>query len=98
MEKFDKLVKGFEEAFKYYRGWIFGYEYPGFFAYHQMGGDLTVYFTPDWNTAGKVAIQVSNDETGVVVESREVKYRGEIESYLLFKLVVRPILEQYMSW
>lgn len=101
----DKLVKAFEDMYKYYHGWHFGYEYPGYFAYHQMGGDLSVFFTPDWNQKGKVSVQIQNAEGEEVLGGAEVPYQAPArngvpyetaEAYTLFR-IVKPYLDKYMS-
>lgn len=100
----DDLVKMFEDMYKYYKGWVFAYEYPGFFAYHQMGGELSVFFTPDWNEKGKVPIQINRGDDSLQVD--EVTYEppqrnGEpyegAEAFHLFK-IVRPYLEKLGTW
>lgn len=101
----QKLVRVFEEMYKYYKGWHFAYEYPEFFVYHQMGGDLSIFFTPDWNERGKVSIQIHNSE-GQVIGSQEEPYSHparngapyeQVEAYSLFK-IVRPYLEMHNNW
>ena len=101
----EKLVQAFEEMYKYYHGWHFAYEHPGFFVYHQMGGDLSVFFTPDWNQRGRVSVQIHNIH-GEVISSEEVPYSPperngipyeKAEAYTLFRLV-RPYLEANKDW
>lgn len=101
----QKLVKVLEDMYKYYHGWHFEYVYPGYFAYHQMGGDLSVYFTPDWNHEGKVSIQVHNSE-GEWISGEEVSYvapeqngtsNGKVGAYKLFR-IVKPFLDANMNF
>lgn len=101
----QELVVVFESMYKYYKGWVFAYEHPGFFVYHQMGGDLSVSFTPDWNERGKVPIQINNID-GQAEQVDEVPYEHpehngvpyeQIEAYSLFK-IVRPHLERLGAW
>ena len=104
-KEIDKLVQAFEEMYKYYKGWVFAYEHPGFFIYHQMGGDLSISFTPDWNEDGQVPIQVNNIN-GEAEQLAEVPYEaperngisyGKAEAYTLFR-IVRPYLERFGTW
>lgn len=99
-----KVVKVLEDMYKYYHGWHFDYVYPGYFAYHQMGGDLSVYFTPDFNEDGKVSIQIHNSE-GEVISSEEVPYvvpeqngdpNAKAGAYTLFR-IVKPFLDANMN-
>jgi hypothetical protein len=101
----EELVQVFEQMYKYYHGWHFAYEHPGFFVYHQMGGDLSVFFTPDWNERGKVSIQIQ-DNQGEVIRSEEAPYsppaRNGVpyemaEAYTLFR-IVRPYLDANKDW
>lgn len=101
----EDLVESFERAYKYYKGWLFEYIYPGFFVYHQMGGPLSVFFTPDWSRRGEVDIQVQSEE-GQLVEGEGVPYvhpetngvpYGQAEAFALFR-IVRPWLEKHGSW
>jgi hypothetical protein len=101
----EDLLKVFQETYKYYRGWAFEYVYPGYFAYHQMGGELSVYFTPDWNKLGHAAIQISNLQ-GEVFLSKDVSYNPperngkpyeKVLAWVLFR-TVRPFLEEHMDW
>lgn len=95
----------FEGMYKYYKGWVFAWEHPGVFVYYQMGGDLSVYFTPDFDDEGVVPIQV-NDNEGHVLKDENVPYEHPthngaphqiIEAYHLFK-IVRPHLERLGAW
>lgn len=101
----DDTVKVFENAYKYYKGWLFEYQYPGFFVYHQMGGDLSVYFTPDWNEKGRVDIQVTSVD-GENIEVHNLPYEHparngvpyvQAEAYHLFR-IVKPWLEKFSEW
>jgi len=101
----QKLVKAFEDMYKYYHGWHYAYEYPGYFAYYQMGGDLSVYFTPDWNKKGSVSIQVNNAE-GEQIQGAEVPYVAPESNgaalplenaYALFR-IVKPFLDANMNF
>lgn len=93
----DKGITIFEESYKYYKGWVFEWMHPGVFAYHQMGGSLSVFFTPNHSKRGLIDIQVSNNDHGQVVDGEDVSYKGELEPYQLFE-IVRPWLEKHGSW
>lgn len=96
------LIRVFESMYKYYKGWVFAYEHPGFFVYHQMGGPLDVAFTPDHDELGSVSIQVITADAEVK-ESQSVRYvypqnaTGEMFAPWLFA-AVRPYLEKYDTW
>jgi hypothetical protein len=101
----QELVVVFESMYKYYKGWVFSYEHPGVFVYFQMGGDLGVYFTPDFDKNGVVPIQVTNND-GETLKVEDVSYEHpehngvpyeQIEAYSLFK-IVRPHLERLGAW
>lgn len=48
-----------------YQGWRFTYEYPGFFCYHHAALPFSVFFTPDWEAAEQLPVEVqdSNGQT-----------------------------------
>jgi len=101
----QELVVVFESMYKYYKGWVFAYEHPGVFVYYQMGGDFSVYFTPDFDKEGVVPIQV-NDNEGHTLKEEDVPYQHpehngvpyeQIEAYSLFK-IIRPHLERLGAW
>lgn len=92
----EVLIQAFEDMYKYYHGWHFGYEYPRDLFYHQMGGDLSVAFTPDFNEPGEVSIQVRNN-SGQTLEEKAVLYRPPIDAYDLFR-IVRPFLDANSKW
>lgn len=93
----QELVLVFQSMYKYYHGWVFDYEYPGFFVYYQMGGDISVYFTPDFNHRGKVSIQIKGSD-GDTLQAEEVPYHApthngvpyeQAEAFELFRIVKR---------
>jgi hypothetical protein len=104
MEKkvFEELVEMFQNEYKYYKGWSFAFEHPGVFTYHQMGGPLSIAFTPEFDKAGVVPIQVMHED-GSEIESGSIRYmhpenvEQDIGAWRLFKLV-RPYLEKYGKW
>jgi hypothetical protein len=101
-KQFEGLVKVFESHYKYYKGWAFAFEYPGIFAYHQMGGPLTVYFTPDFDGPGVIPIQVSTEDDQLV-DSKDVRYAHpenmsqDLYADQLFR-IIRPFLEKFDTW
>lgn len=89
-----ELVEKLERHYKYYKGWVFEYEYPGYFVYHRMGGGLDVWFTPDNETRGFVDISVQRDDGSQPIEGREVPYGDEFGAFELFK-IVQPYLDKH---
>lgn len=85
------LLKTFEEAYKYYRGYVFEYEHPGYFVYHQLGSDLSVYFTPDFNEPGQVPVEVHMGDK--VIADGGVVYTYPLTAASLFRAVV-PYLDE----
>lgn len=45
-----------------YRGWRFTYEYPGYFCYSHAEVPYRIFFTPDWEGAETLPIEVQDDE------------------------------------
>lgn len=93
--KIKHLAEILEQEYKYYRGWHFSHEYPGYLVYHKMGGGQGVYFTPDHDQEGAVSIQVSSDD-GETLETDIVPYDTEraLAPGELFA-IVRPFLDKY---
>lgn len=97
--EFYELRDTFESMYKYYKGWVYEFAHPGVFVYHQMGGPLSIYFTPDHDEPGVVSIQQQNNE-GETIDSKSVRYgdgKEAIEPYRLFE-IVRPWLERFNTW
>jgi hypothetical protein len=101
----EELVQVFEQMYKYYHGWHFAYEHPGFFVYPPDGRGPQRLLHPDWNERGKVSIQIQ-DNQGEVIRSEEVPYsppaRNGVpyemaEAYTLFR-IVRPYLDANKDW
>lgn len=90
----SKLVEVFKRAYQYYRGWGFSFEHPGIFTYYQLGGDLTVCFTPDWNDEGLVDVQVQTSE-GDCLDNQggEHTFTTNRTAPALFK-IVKPYLDR----
>ena len=57
----DLLVADLEELAPY-DGWQFSYEYPGFFCYSRPDLPFNVFFTPDWQEAETLPVEVQDDE------------------------------------
>lgn len=89
-KEFRQLVQDFGGKLRDYNGWVFDYEYPGYLVYHQGGGDLDVYFTPDWDEKGSVSIQINKD--GDEVYSEGISYVAPLKPSALFR-IVRPYLD-----
>lgn len=49
----------FQRGYQYYNGWGFELSHNGVFSYYQMGGDFSVYFTPDFNDRGVVDVHLA---------------------------------------
>lgn len=88
-----ELAGDFEKAYQYYKGWGFEFEHPGVFCYYQLGGDIRVYFTPDWSDKGKVDVQVNNGngETFAHIGKRHA-FTDLNAPYKLFA-IVKPYLD-----
>ncbi len=100
----EDLVQVFEKHYKYYKGWVFEYEHPGYFVYHQMGGSISVAFTPEHDEENTVSLQVQDGE-GRDIASETVPFNPvrhdilstKIDPFHLFTLV-RPLLEEHGTW
>jgi hypothetical protein len=89
-----ELAATFERAYQYYNGWGFAYEYPGVFTYYQLGGDLTLYFTPDWGDKGKVGVQVQTVEgDDFDAEGGDHDFKTDRSAPALFR-IVKPYLDR----
>ena len=90
----DVLVAELEELAPY-DGWRFSYEYPGFFCYSRADLPFNVFFTPDWQEAETLPIEVQDDEGYHHAEhSTTVPLpRGGRTGQKLFDLV-RPTLDK----
>jgi hypothetical protein len=53
----DRLVSEMA-ALPPYHGWTFTYEYPGYFCYSHSDLPHSVFFTPDWERAETLDVQV----------------------------------------
>jgi hypothetical protein len=86
------LVKPFERAHPFYKGWAFDFQYPGFFVYRHPTDDVSIFFTPDWSKKGEVDVQVnSNDEP---IETETFPFVRNRTAQRLFE-IVRPFLDKY---
>ena len=89
-EEAQRLVTEMERDHAKYRGWLFAYEYPGFFVYYK--GAFAVFFTPDWSGQGVVDIQVNvNDDPDDRFPGADVPFEPRT-SERLFE-IVRPFLD-----
>jgi predicted RNA-binding Zn-ribbon protein involved in translation (DUF1610 family) len=87
-----------ENAYQYYMGWGFEFEHHGAFCYYQLGGDLRVYFTPDFNGPGTVEVQVC-DHTGESLlgdDSDNFDFKADRIAPVLFK-IVKPYLDRLIG-
>jgi hypothetical protein len=92
-----KLSDEIERSYKYYHGWHFFTEYQGLFVYAQMGGDIAVYCTPDYDGEGALAIQVTRPGDGAVVESASIPYTSEVMTAWEFFRLVKPYLDKHAA-
>src|SRR3990170_5815355 len=90
-----KLSGEIEQSYKYYHGWHFFLEYQDMFVYAQMGGDVAVYCTPDYNGEGIVSLQVTKPADGTLLESAEVPYISTNMTAWEFFKIVKPYLDKY---
>lgn len=89
----ERLLLQFEEQFKTYRGWRFEYEYPGYLVYYHPSRTVSVYFTPDFDKADEVSIQVMSGDGTQVLEVAGVPFVIRTAENLF--QAVRPWLEKY---
>lgn len=87
------LRETFERAYKYYNGWGFDYMHPGFFSYYQLGGDLRVFFTPDFNEEDAVGVQVQTDDGDALDEGGVHRFKIDRSAPALFR-IVKPYLDR----
>jgi hypothetical protein len=89
----DRLAAELEELGPY-NGWRFSYEYPGLFCYSRPGSPFLVFFTPDWDRAGTVPIQVQDAEGNYYEEhSDEVALPLEGRTGRMLQSLIRPTLD-----
>jgi hypothetical protein len=50
------------EALGSHEGWMFSYEYPGYFCYSHPSRSFNVFFTPDWEGPETLPIEIQDDE------------------------------------
>lgn len=86
-----KLVVMFEKApYQHVESWTFDYMYPGLFSY--TNGEKRIFFTPDWENAGEVSVQVTTEE-GEFLRGTDLRYTTPLTAAKLFKLV-KPWLDR----
>jgi hypothetical protein len=88
-----ELVEGLEKSYKYYNGWVFQSEYPGFLVYHKMNSDLDLFFTPDFDKNGHLSIQFQRNgepvDVGIDIGLLPYQTGG---AYEVFRLIA-PFLD-----
>lgn len=76
-------------------GWIWTFEYPGFFQFSRPDGGFSVQHTPDFNDDGQVCVQVTDADGGFHDEfslsAAEESYSRPLTADKLVK-IVRPVL------
>ncbi len=60
-QELNRFLDAFNTTYATTFGWIFAYEYPGYFVYYK--GQWAVYFTPDHSDQGVVDIQINFQES-----------------------------------
>lgn len=71
-------------------GWVFEYEYPGYFAYSKSG--WTVYCTPNFECEDAILVQVLNSEGEAVGEGdQEIPFTEPLTAEK-FILLIAPVL------
>jgi hypothetical protein len=81
-----------------YRGWRFTLEYPRLFRYSHPDNDYSVFFTPDWDGAGTLPIQVEDSE-GALCEkhSRQLSLPRKGRTARKVFAMVRPTLDALLN-
>lgn len=88
----DALINEFKSKYPTYNGWLFDYEYPGYFVFYSPDYSLNVYFTPDFNTDGTVDVQIMNSD-GEFLDGEEIAYQAPLTADQLMN-IVKPFLDQ----
>lgn len=92
-----RLVREQEELPRY-RGWQFTYEYPGLFCYSHPELPYHVFFTPDWEGAESLPIEVQTAD-GDYVEAHSTRLPLPREGRTGQKIfdMVRPTLDKLLA-
>lgn len=89
----ERLAKHIETRAQDVSGWVFSYEYPGFFQFCKDG--LVLCCTPDWNEAGYICLQFMNDQGHHIdTEADDIKYTDPLKAAQFIELL-RPVLEKF---
>lgn len=80
-------------AMQPYEGWEFGYEHPGVFRYLYPASGYEVYFTPDYDDDGFVAVQAFDDEGRPLDDGAQIPFSVRTPDALF--AAVRPWLDKY---
>ncbi len=88
----NSLVKEFKTKHPSYNGWMFDYEYPGYYVFYSKDGLKNVYFTPDFNEKGVVDVQIIDAE-GEHIGGEDIPYKAPLTADTLFA-IVKPFLDQ----
>ncbi len=93
----DRLVAELDDLGPY-NGWRFSYEYPGYFCYSHSDLPFSVFFTPDWEGADSMPVEVQ-DTNGYYFEDHSTRVplprEGRTGQQLLD--LVRPTLDKLSS-
>jgi hypothetical protein len=93
----DRLVIEME-ALPTYRGWRFTYEYPGFFCYSHPDHSYAVFFTPDYEEAETLPIEVQDDIGNSYAEhSTQLPLPREGRTGQQLFEMVKPTLDRLMT-
>ena len=93
----DRLVAELE-TLPEYRGWLFTYEYPGYFCLSHDDVPYLVFFTPDWEGDEILPIEVQTPDGDVVAEHSNIlplPREGRTGQMLLD--MVRPTLDKLLA-
>lgn len=88
----EQLAKQIEPRARDVSGWVFSYEYPGFFQFCK--DSLVLCCTPDWNDIGYICLQLLNDQGHHIdTEAEDIKYTAPLKAAQFIELL-RPVLEK----
>lgn len=96
-EETDCLVAELE-ALPEYRGWLFTYEYPGFFCLSHDAVPYVVFFTPDWEGDASLPIEVQTPDGDVSEEHSScvpLPHEGRTAEKVLN--LVKPTLDRLLA-
>jgi hypothetical protein len=96
-EETERLVAELE-ALPEYRGWLFTYEYPGYFCLSHDDVPYCVFFTPDWEGDESLPIEVQTPNGDVAEEHSScapLPREGRAGEKIL--ALVRPTLDRLLA-